>query len=250
MKNGIFMAIVLAVWGFLKLVFKLLKSVIQVLSSLIVFLGLYIPLFYVFFGLILLATTDFTFGGTGTDQMLYYIGLGLCCVASAIITIRNLLIRPISSVFAAFRKEDAPARSRSYRDRDDEYDRKRRYAFEDEGTQRAEYRRRDGACFYREEDDYAYDGPSYRDRSFYQKRNERFPEDRVDGYTSVREKYSSHSSDMSYRETDRNIGAERPLIYYSKRRPGVLVKEYSDRFELFSEDRNGQRYLGTEYKED
>ena len=139
MKNGIFMAIVLAVWGFLKLVFKLLKSVIQVLSSLIVFLGLYIPLFYVFFGLILLATTDFTFGGTGTDQMLYYIGLGLCCVASAIITIRNLLIRPISSVFAAFRKENVPTRSRPYRDRDDEYDHRRRYAYEDEETQKAEY---------------------------------------------------------------------------------------------------------------
>ena len=249
MKNGIFMAIVLAVWGFLKLVFKLLKSVIQVLSSLIVFLGLYIPLFYVFFGLILLATTDFTFGGTGTDQMLYYIGLGLCCVASAIITIRNLLIRPISSVFAAFRKEDAPTRSRAYRDRDDEYDRRRRYAFEDEGTQRAEYRRRDGACFYREEDDFAYDGPSSRDRSSYQQRNERFSDDRNDDHAPVRERYSA-PADVHYPESGSNFGVERPLIYYSKRRPGVLVKEYSDRFELFSEDRDGRRYLGTEYKED
>ena len=43
---------------------------------------------------------------------------------------------------------------------------------------------------------------------------------------------------------------ERPLIYYSQRRPGVLVKEYSDRFELFREDADGRHYIGTEYKDE
>ena len=43
---------------------------------------------------------------------------------------------------------------------------------------------------------------------------------------------------------------ERPLVYYSQRRPGVLVEEYSDRFELYREDASGRTHIGTEYKED
>ena len=257
MKNGIFMAIVLAVWGFLKLFFKLLKTTIQVLSSLFVFLGLYIPLFYVFFGLILLAATDFTFGGTGTDQILYYIGLALCCVASAIITIRNLLVRPISSIFASFRKPKEPSYS-SDRDRSD---RRPRYAIEAESADRSEYRRRDGACFYRE-DDYGY-GESYpsdrsRDRGdFYGERRERPDEDRYeradrfppfpDGPAS---RMDSYRDDPYRKDPYSSERAEKPLVYHSKRRPGVLVKEYSDRFELFSDGANGVRYLGTEYKDE
>ena len=87
MKNGIIFMICMIAWTVIKLIFKLLAVIVRVLASLIVFFGLYIPLFYGVFGIILLVATDFTFGGTGTDQVLYYVGFGLCCVASVIISV-------------------------------------------------------------------------------------------------------------------------------------------------------------------
>ena len=100
MKNGIIFMVFMIIWTVIKLFFKLLAVLVKVLASLIIFFGLYIPLFYGVFGIVLLATTEFTFGGAGTDQVLYYIGFGLSCLAAVIISIRNLIVRPLSAVFA------------------------------------------------------------------------------------------------------------------------------------------------------
>jgi len=274
MKNGIIMAILLVIWGAIKAFFKLLKVIIQVLSSLIVFLGLYIPLFYILFGVILLAATDFTFGGMGTDQMLYFIGLGLCCIAALIIAIRNLLVRPIAGVFAPFReyreerRRERDERRNRYADRerreeDRDYDRygdRRDYPDDRGGYFEDRYRRRE-----RGYDEEAPRDPSYADRRGYPFREPypyRHPEMR--GYEEDRERYGEpmprpnpsraeapvYEGQGGYGESDYQSEPERPLIYYSQRRPGVLVKEYSDRFELYQEDREGRHYLGTEYKDE
>ena len=225
MKNGFFMALALAIWGALKLVFKGLKVVVEVLTSLVMFLGLYIPLFYLLFGLILLAATDFTFGGTGVNQILYYIGLALSCAAAVIISVRNLLVRPFSGIFSAFK--------RSSKDRydDEDGDRRPRRGYDDEDERRGDYG--DG----RRRDPYARSGrPSpYGERAY-----------EGGGYSRDSRDYSR--DDLGYPLPAE--GGERPVVYYSKRRPGVLVKEYSDRFELFREDASGRTYIGTEYKED
>ena len=233
MKNGFFVAIVLAVWGAIKLIGKVLWTAIQVLASIIMFLGLYIPLFYLVFGLILLAATDFTFGGMGTDQILYYIGLGLCCVAAIIITVRNLLIRPFSSVFKALRPEKDP----QYDD-DGEEERPSR-------GERADRRR------YGYDDPY-YDEPTRDPREGYGARpyvREPYPPRREDPYEPSPTE-GTYRPRPSYVPEPPISEAERPLVYYSRRRPGILVKEYSDRFELYREDASGRTYIGTEYKED
>ena len=253
------MALVLAVWGVVKLCFGFLKKVISMLSSLILFLGLYIPLFYLVFGLVLLATTSFTFGGTGTNQILYYVGLGLCCIASLIISIRNLIVRPFSSVFSAFRKEpegdydEGDYRRRRRRGRyDDEYD--------DDGYdyEPAPYRERPygryGANRYadpsgRPYPEYEYGGAGYPDERR-MREGARYAEEReyrgAYGEARYAAPYRADYTDAPYAA---NRG-ERPLVYYSQRRPGVLVKEYSDRFELYTEDANGESHIGTEYKEE
>ena len=262
MKNGIIVTVVLAIWGLLKAFAKLLKRIIQVLTGLIIFLGLYIPLFYVLFGVILLVTTDFAFGGTGTDQILYYIGLGLCCIASLIIAIRNAIVRPISQVFAPLteyreemRQSREGRRGRHYEEDEEDYDpdeedardfrprrredRRREEAYYDEDDRREEYSRypspRDDRAYrgYAEDREYP---PYYRER-----------EDRPAYRPPIEERPRYEERDRRY---DRYEEPERPLIYYSKRRPGVLVKEYSDRFELFEEDAHGRTYIGTEYKDE
>ncbi|MBP5404999.1 MAG: hypothetical protein J6Y74_03530 [Clostridia bacterium] len=251
MKNGFFMALALAVWGALKLLFKGLKIVVEVLTSLVMFLGLYIPLFYVLFGLILLAATDFTFGGMGVNQILYYIGLALSCVAAVIISVRNLLVRPFSGVFKALR---GPSKDR-YDDEDG--DRRPRRGYDDEDERRGEYGDRRRMDPYRE-------GRPY-DRGDFSPRDPYREDDGMDPYEE--DGFSAPYGERAYEggrypREPRGYGrgdlgypmpaseGERPLVYYSKRRPGVLVKEYSDRFELFREDASGRTYIGTEYKED
>ena len=240
---------------------KLLRAVIQVLASLIVFLGLYIPLFYLVFGIILLAATDFSFGGMGADQVMYYIGLALCCVAAVIIAVRNAIVRPISHVFQPlreYREEVSGARpsERDHREYEERYGEER---YSRDERDRSVYQRR---ADYREEP-YGRRNEYYADR--YEEDNRyadplRDPYDRNEEGGREPSRYEERATRYPYDRRDREYGGqermrepepERPLIYYSRRRPGVLVKEYNDRFELFQESADGERrYIGTEYKDE
>ena len=311
MKNGLFITIILAIWGVLKMVGKLLKAILEVLTGIVIFFGLYIPLFYLLFGIILLATTDFAFGGGGTDQLLYFIGLGVCVLLSVIITIRHLFKGTLSRIFDPFRKYRDEMRHGREGDRRDDDLRSHRDDYEedsrpDEGDRRYEDRRYDDEYSDRgygyrpyagrppmrryEEGRYEDDRPYYyerREQPRYYEEEEPYPErrepsrhseesrdrdlygsDRRSSYDYEEEQYDraprrpyAYENADNARDEREHYGVspdrfvprpapERPLIYYSKRRPGVLVKEYSDRFELYEEDAAGRRFLGTEYKDD
>ena len=266
MKNGIIFTILLAVAGVFKLVGKIIKSLFEVLTGLVVFFGLYIPLFYLVFGLLLLGFTDFRFGGTGVYQILYYIGLGISCLAALIISIRNFFVRPLSHVFAPLRRHREEAAERASREDDREY--------YERGEGRRPYDRYDYDEEYRR-DRRDYDDGYYGSSRRYADPAEGDPYDRNfspcgygEGRSYSQEGYGYTRNDprppYRYEQGGEEQGApygymgrrpmqevqERPLIYYSKRRPGVLVKEYSDRFELFEEDATGRRFIGTEYKDD
>ena len=258
------------IWTIIKLVFKLLAVIVKVLASLIIFFGLYIPLFYGVFGIVLLATTEFTFGGTGTDQVLYYVGFGLCCVASVIISIRNLIVRPLSAVFAPlmeYRDEVRKARegmrkkdgeeAENYRDYNRDYNRgyDPRYGqgyppYGEYPQQYADRQPYDAPSQYRPHAPYYEDAPRGGNpyeapRSPYDYRPGPGSSYYDDGGREAPSSYSGYGRERAYVPAP-----ERPLIYYSKRRPGVLVKEYSDRFELFEEEDGTPRYIGTEYKDE
>ena len=253
MKDGIILTILVIVWTVIKLVFKLLAVIVKVLAALIIFFGLYIPLFYSVFGIILLATTDFTLGVMGTNQVLFFIGLGLCGVAALIISIRNLIVRPLSAVFAPFIEyRDEVKRSREERKKAQGDD-----AADGDTSSAADPRAAEPA-----RTPYAYDPAYYQEGRYGAAYPPREPYD-------YRPRYAAESADpaaaygrspyadgMTERLPSDGYGRdyapmpERPLIYYSKRRPGILVKEYSDRFELFEEVEGTRRYIGTEYKDE
>ena len=239
MKNSIIFTAWLIIWSVVKLCFKLLGAIIQVLASLIVFFGLYIPLFYGVFGIVLLSVTDFTIGVMGTDQILYFIGFGLCGVAAVIISIRNLIVRPLSSVFAPLveyredvRRRKEERRLKKAQERGEEPPRSY-----DDG--RREYYGQGG--YEPNAVPYPYAPRPYERDPYYG--------GSVEGDASY---YPPQGGYPAYGEGGRGFAPapERPLIYYSKRRPGVLVKEYSDRFELFDDSDGSRRYIGTEYKDE
>ena len=296
MKNGILITIGVAVWAALKGAAKLLKILITLLTEIVIFFGLYIPLFYLLFGLILLATTTFSLGGTGTDQIIYYVGLGASCIAAVIIAIRNSLVRPLSAIFAPIAEFFRSNRDRKRAQREElEGD----YPYENGDYRGAPLRDGYGQAHYGVDPRDLYRAPAYDDRARYDDDgyDERlrpttpaaypayggyeraYPRDpyyyrseRVERATP----YAEHSAPVGTPSSDRYVApaeynapssyeggasrfdapsprapeAERPLLYYSERRPGILVMEYSDRFELYREDENGRVYVGTEYKDE
>ena len=311
MKNGVLVALGVAIWAALKGVAKIIKVVITVLTNVIIFFGLYIPLFYGLFGVLLLAFTDFTLGGTGTNQVLYYVGLGLSFFASLIITVRTLFVRPISAIFEPLVNLIRDYRERKAARRAEKEGYEEDFDPEGYGDDDRRDRYRDGGSFVREPLDYAPRYPAYpayedryADRSgrAYPSRDPYAPSrdmqgdprgrympprdfDRQGGYAEepydaappaygdpypggARPPYDAQRDEGARRDYGdarapygdtayprfgariprEPVEAERPLIYYSRRRPGILVKEYSDRFDLYREDMNGRVFIGTEYK--
>ena len=306
MKDGIIFTILLIIWTVIKLFFKLLWVIVKILATLFLFFGLYIPLFYAVFGIVLLATTNFTLGGMGTDQVLYYIGLGLCGLASVFISIRNLIVRPISSIFAPFLEyrdeikkekekfgkekgaegENAAAQTSPYYDA---YSGQGGYPPYGGQMYPPQYPSQYPPQYAQSAGQFPQNAQPYPPQSYaprqpydYSGRTESVSRDPYYGgegrngsvtspyYGGQEREYPPYLSGVSMpqQSADRpmespypqsyppanNAGfipaPERPLIYYSKRRPGILVKEYSDRFELYDESDGTRRYIGTEYKDE
>lgn len=262
MKNGLIFTIWLAIVTFFKLTYKIIKASIKTLSAIVVFFGLYIPLFYVVFGLVLLATTKFSFGFSSPAQIAYMVGLFVCCIIAIIVAIRNCIYKPISSVFAAFKKKDeGNERQRRY-DEDDRPRRRRDDDYDDYEEYRDRNRQR-SRRYYVDEDDYQDYPPQRPVRNRDDNRRLRYNSDYDDDYYELpRPTYSrpyqepriesAHPSRMLPPSPDMEDMPqpfeEKPLIYRSKMRPGIIVHEFDDRFELFEESRDGQMYVGTEYK--
>lgn len=290
MKDGIIFTILLIVWTVIKLFFKLLWVIVKILATLFLFFGLYIPLFYAVFGIVLLATTDFTLGVVGTDQILYYIGLGLCGVASVIISIRNLIVRPFSSIFAPFLEyRDAVKKEREKFDKNKDGEKEKPEAqpvepYYGQGgyppysgqPYPPQYPSPYPPQYPQNAQPYPYQSYAPRQPYDYAGHTESAPRQPYygqGGYPPFGEQGNDYPPYLggtpaqqenavrpapspypqSYPPTN-NAGfvpaPERPLIYYSKRRPGILVKEYSDRFELYDESDGTRRYIGTEYKDE
>ncbi len=107
----------------LKLVMYAFKITTKVLAHIIVYFGLYIPFFYCIFGLVLYGAFDFNFNVSGTESTLFFSGLGLSLLCSLIITVRNLIVRPIKSAFAYTEQTYRP----TYREEERRYFERRGY---------------------------------------------------------------------------------------------------------------------------
>ena len=87
----------------LKIVWWILKSLIHVLAEIIIFFGLYVPGLYLLFGAVLSKFAGFNMAVASTNRTLFFWGLFLCVVCSAIITIRKLVIAPFKTAFGNFK---------------------------------------------------------------------------------------------------------------------------------------------------
>jgi hypothetical protein len=89
-----------------KLIFYVVSTAIKLIANILVFFGLYIPFFYLIYGEMLLLFTDFVLVPYTSDLGLYIFGLVLSCFCSVIISVKNLIVKPIKAVLGRDDKED------------------------------------------------------------------------------------------------------------------------------------------------
>lgn len=82
----------------LKGIVKLVNVIITIIARIMLLLGLWVPFIYIVISIILMLAFKTNILNMTGYNYLYIIGLILCIVISVIITIRNLLLRPIKEL--------------------------------------------------------------------------------------------------------------------------------------------------------
>lgn len=82
----------------LKGLIKLVNVVITIIARIMLLLGLWVPFFYIVISVIIMLSFKTNILSMAGYNYLYIIGLILCIIISIIITIRNLLLKPIKEL--------------------------------------------------------------------------------------------------------------------------------------------------------
>lgn len=236
--GDILKGMVYSFFGFFKGLFRLFLKVI-------VTCGLYLPITYAVFGLILYLACDFNPFDFGTYSLIYLSG-GLACVVCAfIITVRNIIVRPVKSAIAD-RHEVKSKRYEEWADVDyaSEQQQKNEKALkeelnlappvDDEYDSHSQKNEEDKKLppYLIDEDDFSIEGDEDRNEA------SMLLFDWLPRKKQPNEKASVKSKPKK----------EIPEIYYSKLQPNILVHEYEDRFELFRVVGDKTVSVGVEYK--
>ena len=190
-----------------KIIFKFLKI-----------FGLWIPLLYAFFGLILYWAFGFNPFNFDTLGTLYLCGAIACVIGSAIIAVSNVIVKPARSIIKGFKnpvwKKKEPEEYENVDKaevikadkRDEKYNPPKIEKYVESDEEKMEK-------LFLPNGDFAEDSSDKRYASF------------PDWLPDVDDSGDSHVVSVPHNEI--------PLVYFSKLEPDILVHEYSDRFELF-----------------
>lgn len=88
----------------IKLLYTILNITAQFFAVIFGFFGLWIPLLYALVGVALFGFLGFNPFEWTIEGQLYIAGFAACCACSLIISIRNLVLKPIRSVVQGFRE--------------------------------------------------------------------------------------------------------------------------------------------------
>ncbi len=75
------------------------QLLIKIILQIIIYLGLWIPGIYIIFGVVLYYTLSFNPLDLQLEGQLYFSGLAACILCSIVITVRNIIVKPISTIF-------------------------------------------------------------------------------------------------------------------------------------------------------
>lgn len=217
--------------------------VLKIIIKALTVLGLWIPLVYSLFGVALYLIFDFNpfnFDALGT---LYLCGGIACVIGAAIIAARNLIVKPVKSIYDGYKHplwEKQPAS-------DAESERK------GEETRWSNYKK--------QKEIEKYSPPEI--KSWQNEKKTKGVDygeflAPLDDFDDVLEEEKNYATSLDWlpkhkqKSTETMVvaepPAEKPEVYFSTLEPDVLVHEYSDRFELFRVKGSKPIPIGVEYK--
>lgn len=220
-----------------------LGFIFKVIIKACTLLGLWIPIVYSLFGVALYLIFKFNPFNFDTLGTLYLCGGIACIIGSAIIAVRNLIVRPVKSIYNGYKhplwekaedaenieKKEAESRWSRYK-KEKEIEK----FLPPEVPQRkktAAERTVDYGVFLAPLDDF--------DEVLKEEQSEKISLD----WLPKRGKKEPEKVNI-VAETP----TEKPQVYFSALEPDILVHEYSDRFELYRVNGNKTIPVGVEYK--
>lgn len=195
--------------------FKLIGGLFKLLFKAIIMLGLWVPILYALFGVILHYTLGFEPFDFSTFSTFYIVGGIVCIVIVVIISAYNVLINPLKR---AFGKKKSPAERAQERT-------ELQPPLTEEKKKRSLFGRKKTAPV----------------RNVYQREPE------GNDYSDAQSLDWIPKQDPTAAINADQTG-ERPDVYFSTLKPDILVHEYHDRFELFRVEGNKLVSIGTEFK--
>lgn len=105
----------------IKAVIKIAKILLHVIAYMLLYFGLWIPAIYMIICGILMLTGGLNISVLDTNTILFYIGLALTLIGSLIISVRNLIVKPIKQIIESEKakrelqqRKDADKRQKMY----------------------------------------------------------------------------------------------------------------------------------------
>lgn len=203
----------------------------RLLAKVLVLFGLWIPLIYAIFGVILYYVFHFNPFDFSIYSTLYLSGAAACVVSSLIISIRNIILRPAKSVYDGYKH---PLWERH---RDENIEK------EEEEFQDYVLKKRAEKLVPEEIEDFSTHKYRKKQVEFLPPNEDFAPKELASSVKSApiydRYAYNVNFNDNKPSFTNKEpmlapaIRQEKPQVYFSKLEPELLVHEYSDRFELF-----------------
>ena len=226
---------------------ELLLGILRLFLKVILTFGLWLPGLYAVLGLVLYKGADFNPFDFSVYSVLYLSGGVACIVCAVIITLRNLIVKPVRRVIE--------------KKRDKEND---KWA-DEEFCAQEEAERLD-----REKKEAAFEPPDYEDLPELWEDEDESPDkereaEKMPSYLVTDEDFNEEKSaeELLFDKKEwrpvkpapvvepKVVSApkkEIPEVYFSKIDPSILVHEYSDRFELYRVVGEKTKFIGTENK--
>lgn len=83
----------------LKIIFKGIRALVEILADVIFYFGLYVPILYLIYGAVLHGVFRFELFNLTTDSKLFIFGFAICIAASLLISVKNLIVKPYKRFF-------------------------------------------------------------------------------------------------------------------------------------------------------
>ena len=115
----------------IKAIYHIVKVVLYIVAYLLLYFGLWIPAIYMLICGILMLTGGLDLAVLNSNTILFYIGLAITLTGSLIISIRNLIVKPVKQIAESNKakrelqaKKDASKRQKMYEKNPEKYFRK------------------------------------------------------------------------------------------------------------------------------